>query len=378
VRIIANDEPFTVCVTSDSGGSPDAACTTTTTASPLPASLRGYEAVDEVFWPGGGYELSFEQRTAYDDWTEFRRLERSGDLGLTPQPTRPLAGTGLPTRAARAVAALWALWGASLAVVGIITVRQRLPISVTFGLIAALTVASGGTAYAIGRAGGGAVDIQHVSVLHQIPHSQSSLLSMRGLLAFPALGRFRVTMAADDGDVQRSAPAGRPEQGLDEAGRAMIDGLYGLGARQGYAAEAVLAAQPLSITQEGNTFTVANRSGLPLRDCQFADGFSVQKIESLAAGVSVAAERKHMSPGPILTCVTDAEIIQFSASNWPVVMNGTTTIAAYGVGGKPLSDGEALLSKLGLIQQPEADAATKAPEEATDTDPVPPKLGQTP
>ena len=330
VRVLPADAPVTLCVLSTDGSTADAGCTATTVPELLPRSLRGYEAIDHVAWPAGEGRLSPEQRAAFDRWQAFRALEQSGDLGLSPQPARPALRRGLPSSAARGVATVAATYVVGLTLVGFIAIHRRVSLGPVWLTVATVVVVAGGAAHAIGRAGpGGAIRVHHDSVVQQIPGTDASVLSMRAVAEFPALDRFVLRLPLTDAAVDAASAGTRSEQVVDENGQPFIDGTYGLGSRQAFAAEGIAVEQPLAVTHSGRDWTIVNRSSFTLRDCRFAEGFSATDFGSMSPGVSTTARQTSEVLGPVFTCVTDDPVVALTSPGWPVEMRGPTVIAVY-------------------------------------------------
>ena len=330
VRIVAATEAVTLWVVSRDGAVPHGPCAATASADRLPRSPRGYEAIDAIVWPGGGIDLSADQRAALTQWQRFRALEQSGDLGLAPQPKRPMFRRGLSGPVAQQVAAAGLLYAAALMLAGIATSRRRVGIASTALWVAGVTVTATGAAHAIGRAAVGRhVVVHHDSVLNQIPGTGASVLSTRGVVEFPAFADFVIELPVSDGNIDAGPSNGRAAERIGDDGRPFVSGRYGLGARLAYTAEAVVDRQPLSVTTSGDTTTVANRSGTILQHCRFADGFTKTEIGRMDPGAVVAARQVSEVLGPMFTCDASDALVPLAAPGRALEMRGTTTIAVY-------------------------------------------------
>ena len=329
VRVLPPGEPFTLCVLSENGSSPDAACTATTPADRLPRSVRGYEAVDELVW-ARDTPLSAGQRQAVQHWRALRELERSGDLGLAPQPVRPSLRRGLSEPATQLVAALAAAYVAGLLVTGIVVARRRSGLAAIGAVGAVVAAAGAAAAQALGSLGpGAAIHVHHGSVLHQIPGSSVALFSMRGIIEFPAFDDFHVRLPLSDATIELATAGARAEQVVDESGHPLITGTFGLGTRQAFSAEGAVEIQPLAVTRDGNTTTVTNRSGVTLRSCRFADGLTSPDVGTMIPGASSAAIQVSASLGPVLTCTADSPLVALTAASAAVQFQGRTLVAVY-------------------------------------------------
>jgi hypothetical protein len=327
VRILEQAEEATLCVTPPDGGVTDAACTATITPERLPRSMRGYEAVERLVLPDFPLRLSTAQRVALERWRSIRPLEQSGDLALAPYPSPPTAMRGLPRPTAlfiAGVSAAFVLCAAGSAVMGR---RRRRPVARVLTAVGVALFVSSVAASAVGSLGPRAVVVQHESLVQQAPGSPGSLLVMRGLATFPASGRYTLQFHVRDGSVE---PAGHAvEMSVDESGLPVLTGGFGLGGRQAFSVDAVADLEALAVTRQGRTWTVTNRSGVELSDCRFSEGFSKADLGNLAPGSSMTAEEAGEGIGPALTCVTDAALVNVTAGDRDVRLEGRTHIALY-------------------------------------------------
>ena len=133
---------------------------------------------------------------------------------------------------------------------------------------------------------GQAIQLRHDSLLQQIPGVTGSVLTMRANVVFPAFDAYALRFPLTDGLVDLPTAAGRPEQVVDVDGLPVIGGTYGLAARQAFSAEAVVDVQLLAVSETGRTLMVSNRSAFHLRDCRFAEGFSVMEVGAMPPGAS--------------------------------------------------------------------------------------------
>jgi hypothetical protein len=335
VRVLGADDRVTVCVLTDATAPVDAAdCSTTILARALPRSARGYEAADDVVWPAGRAGLTVEQDAALRAWRALEALDASGDLGATPQVSRPLIPRGLPSTLIPVVAAIGGAYLLALLAAGLALRARRARLSVTAAAFVLVTAGACAAIAGIGRIGGTrAVHLHHQSLLQQLPGAQSSVLTIRGIALFPAFDRFALRLPAPDGALETASPRGGATGALDPDGFPVVAGVFGAASRQSFAGEALVATQPLSIDERGATVAIQNRSAHPLRDCRLGRGLAARTaLATLAPGARIEAswtDSDGAPNGPVITCVADDAPLLFTESQRPVVMHGTTTIAAY-------------------------------------------------
>ena len=176
---------------------------------------------------------------------------------------------------------------------------------------------------------GQAIQVRHDSLLQQIPGVTGSVLTMRANVVFPAFDAYALRFPLTDGSVDLPTAAGRPEQVVDVDGLPVIGGTYGLAARQAFSAEAVVDVQLLAVSETGRTLMVSNRSAFHLRDCRFAEGFSVMEVGAMPPGASAKAEQLTDVLGPIFSCMVDEPVIGLMAQPRQVEIQGTTLVAVY-------------------------------------------------
>ena len=335
VRVLGADDRVTVCVLTDATAPVDAAdCTTIILARALPRSARGYEAADDVVWPAGRAGLTVEQDAALRAWRALEAMDASGDLGATPQVSRPLIPRGLPSTLIPVVGAIGGAYLLVLVAAGLVLRARRVRLSFT---AAAFVIATAGACAAIagiGRVGATrAVHLHHTSLLQQLPGAQSSVLTMRGIAEFPAFDRFALRLPASDGTLETASPRGGASGALDAEGFPVVAGVFGVAARQSFAGEALVGTQLLSVEERGGVFAIQNRSAQTLRDCRLGRGLAAAgPFATLAPGARIEASwtgNDEAASGPVITCVADDAPLHFTEAQRPVVMHGATTIAAY-------------------------------------------------
>ena len=330
VTVLAQDTPVAVCV-GDATAAPIAhSCAVTLAPRDVPRSVRGLEVADEIAVASDGRTMLPEQRAAIERWRSFRQLDVSGDLGLTPQVTRPIHRRGLPVTSARPVLALVLAYTSALLVLGFVSVRLKLRVAYVLAGAAALLVAALLTALGIGRAGwGNRITILHHSMLQQLPNTDGAMLTLRGLAVYPSDERLDVRLAVDDGMVEAGSTSGRSEQLIDDGGFATLAGVRGIGARQAFTAEAVIAARLLAMSRNDRTVLISNASSFDLRNCRFGDGMSASAVGDLKPGATAMANRVSEVTGPLFTCSVDAALTRFTHPNRGLDAIGSTQIVLY-------------------------------------------------
>ncbi len=330
VRPLANTERVVLCVEGSAPADGSAACSASLAVEALPRSLRGYEAVDAIELAGAEPQLTDEQRAALAAWRELQSLNQTGDLGLVEQPTRPTLPRGLPPGLLRVVAILAALYAGTILAVGRARTMPRRPFRHGYVVLAAIVLGGSLAAIAVGAGlTGGAIVVHHATVVEQLPRSSTALVTIRGIVEFPARKSFDLRWPMRDAMLEPSSTAGGPEQSADADGYPVLAGLRGLGTRQAFGGESIYLDQVVSIDTTGATTTAANRSTANLRDCAFADGFEPRQVGELAPGASASATQVSPTIGPVLTCTLDGMLVPFAAVSADVVSRGTTVVAAY-------------------------------------------------
>jgi hypothetical protein len=352
VRVLAPDEPAVVCVTSRSPGAiTDPSCTASTTLDALPSSPRGYEVADAVVWPdvGGGTgappdslgrRMTAGQRMALAQWQALRRLDATGDLSLAPQAARPTLARGLPASTALALGAGVLAYLACVLVAGIRLGARGPRTSRAYGAVALTLAAATAAALLVGRVGPArAVHVHHASLLQQIPDAGGSMLTSRGVVEYPAFSHYALRMPLTDATLEPAAASGRAEQAADADGRPLLEGTFGLAARQGFVVEGVTDVQPLRVAIDGRLVRVSNQMPVALTACRFGDGFVASGPERLEPGASAAAEWVGGGIGPMVTCTMPGLAAPFEAGDRPVTDVGSTIVAVYRPAAIPAGDG---------------------------------------
>ncbi len=336
VRVLGGDDRVTVCVLTDSTAPVDAAeCTATILARALPRSARGYEAADDVTWPAGRAGLTVEQDAALRVWRALEALDASGDLGATPQVSRPLIPRGLPASLTPVVGAIGGVYVLVLLTAGLVLRARCARLSFTAAAFVLATAGACAAIVGIGRVGGTrAVHLHHASLLQQLPGAQGSVLTVRGIAEFPAFDRFALRLPASDSTLETTLPRDGASGALDAEGFPVVAGVFGVAARQSFAGEALVGTQPLAVSDHGGTIEIQNRSAQTLRNCRLARGLAAAAASpmTLAPGARIEAswtDGDEAASGPVITCVADDAPLAFTESQRPVVMHGATTIAAY-------------------------------------------------
>jgi len=337
VRVLGADDRVTVCVAADAASSVDsAACTATVLARSLPRSPRGYEVADDLVWPGTHAGITTEQDAALRAWRSLEALDASGDLGATPQVSRPLVPRGLPAALAPIVAGVFLAYVSALLLGAAVLRSRRARLSWMGASFAVITAGACAAIAAIGHVGATrAVHVHHVTLLQQLPDTQASVLTVRAIAEFPAFDRFSLRLPAADGTLETPSARGPASGALDADGFPVVTGVFGLAGRQSFAGEALVDVRPLAIDDRGATVTIENRSSLLLRDCRLGRGLAASisgPFGTLAPGARIEASwagADEAPGGPLITCVSDEAPLPFTEADRPVVMHGETTIAAY-------------------------------------------------
>jgi hypothetical protein len=330
VRVLQQSELVTLCVVPvRSLAGFDPACTVAVTSDRMPGSLRGYDAVDRVVWMTGERALAPDQRSAFERWSALRDLDDAGDLSVTSQVSRPILRRGMPTATAWIVAGFTGAFAAMQVLVGFVGLGRR-RLSHVIGLLSVLTLAATVGAAAVGRVGPArAVHVHHNSLLQQIPGASGSVLTMKGVVEFPAFDAYSIRFPLTDALLESASPSAGSEQVIDQAGYPVVAGVFGLGERQAFAVEAVTDLAPLEIEWNGPIASVTNRSEFVLRSCAFGDGFSAGEPGDLRPGAAVSAQETTDVVGPMFTCLLRESPVAFTAASRPVASTGATTIALY-------------------------------------------------
>jgi hypothetical protein len=176
---------------------------------------------------------------------------------------------------------------ALLAVLPSLRRRQAgIPCLALVSLIAACAAA----ALLAGRVGPSArVRVRASSVVTQLPGQAAALVRMRGVVRYPAFDDYALRVDAPDAVVERrSSPA--TSRRLDEDGRALLVGAFGLGATETFELEGLRELRMLEASpgERGTRFT--NRSDAVLDECRFARGFASRSAGPLRPGESIESE----------------------------------------------------------------------------------------
>lgn len=337
IRVLRDEERFELCVTPQSPAvSPAGSCTASVTAAALPMSARGLEAVDDVAWPLGRIRPGAEQSAALRQWRTLKRLDASGDLSLTPQPARPAVSRGLPVRTGRGVLAIGALCLVTLALTGYACTRRPRRAMMAAAGVSAAVAAGCAAAMALGRVGPTRpLTVHHQSVLQQIPGTDAALLSMRAVAELPARGGAALRLLVGDGVIEPSVPRGRAIEQTDADGYPTLETTGGLGARRAFAAEAIVRGSWLQIDDSAGAVRITNRSPFAMEACRLAGGLRSGRMGVLPPGGVIEAARdaddgsEPALLGPVILCTTQVPITSLTEARRPVIMQGTTVIAAY-------------------------------------------------
>jgi hypothetical protein len=296
----------------------------------LPASHRGYDAVDRVVWSNGhGPETwTSAQRLALERWRALRQLDRHGDLGLTAGVNRPLLERGLPIDTTRVAAAGATAYSVLFLLLGLGSRRSRARMSVFFGAMAVLTTAGVAGVCAIGRIGQTPIAVHHESLMQQLPGTLGSLLTVKAVAEFPAFDRYSLRLSTPDASLETVTPSGSTET-IDDEGYPVLAGTFGLGDRQAFSAEAATPVRFLDVAENGDVVRVTNTSNVELLDCRFTGGFATSASGALKPSASMQARRSGDVLGPAFTCLVPDTVLVLAESRRQVRTNGRMTLVAY-------------------------------------------------
>jgi hypothetical protein len=327
LRVAALEETVTLCVAAAVSNDDPARCSAVVAPEQLPFSWRGYEAADEILI-SGQEPVHAAQRVALAQARALRQLDAAGDLALTSQVAQPVLRRGLPAAASNALVILVSAYAALLLLIGAVAAVRAPAAPLVWIAAALLSMGAVGAALAVGRVGeAGHVHIHQAALLQQLPAAPGTLLTVRGIAQFPAPSA--VSLRLDAADAVLQTRAGAP-QTLDEDGRPVLTGRFGLGARQAFVAEGVVARQLLRVEEpDGRTVRISNDSGQALTHCGFSYGFSVADVGVLQPGESVTATHAGDVLGPAFTCRTLAPLAMFSTARHRLTTSGDTTVAVY-------------------------------------------------
>lgn len=332
VRVLDQAETVTLCIVPAAATVDTSGCSATLTPDALPHSLRGYEVVDRVRWPGGDAGVSPDRRDALRQREMLQRLDRSGDLSLVPQPARPVLASGLVPESARLAALVLGAYACALCAIGLVAVRRWPRTRHALAVLPIAAVTGSAAVAAIGHAGPGqAVQWHHSSLLQQIPGTSVSILTSRATAVFPARDSYAFEVPLADGALETLSTGTQGGRRENEDGVPSLTGSWPLGARQAFALEGFVAEQPLGVRTHGNRVEVTNRLAHPLDRCRFGDGFATRTVGRLDAGATIVGERTGDALGPLFICtMSDLPVMPHEASR-PIDARGTTTVVAYGM-----------------------------------------------
>jgi hypothetical protein len=331
VRLVAPDEPVTLCVHARGATAYlGAGCSAATTADRLPASARGYDAIDRVIWPEGEQPLTPEARLAFDRWRWMRALDETGDLTSTPPPRRPILRQGIPDGTLQVVGMLAVLYTGTLAIGGFFLRTRRAAAGSVYASALVLACLGSSAMLAVGRAGTASeVVVRHDTLVQQLPGETGAGVVMRGVVEFPSLDTYTVRAEADDAYFEPAVRSSRRIHTFDDGGAPVLEGTFPLGARQAFSLEAFLQMQPVAIVTDGALVRVTNQSAMELRDCRFAEGFSDRDIGSLRPGQRAEATRLTDGRGPVFTCALTSLPFELTEPSHVIREEGMTRLAVY-------------------------------------------------
>ena len=330
VSIVPVTEPVTACLVPPGAAASITGCSIVIPTDRLPGSPRGYDAVNSIAWPAGDVPLGSPYGDALAEWQAVRALEDAGDLGVTPQVTRPVLRRGLPGPTGVTLLAGSALYVIALSLLASAALSRRLTLPrLAVASAATLAAATAGSLWlgAVGPAS--AVRLHLTTLVQQIPGTRASLLTMRGVAEFPSSDVYTLGLPAVDAMVEVASGPGAVRQEMDVSGYPMLSGSFGLGSRQAFAAEAWGDVQPLEVTAADGRARIRNVTTRTLRDCRFGDVGMEGATRSLAPGAVLTGTYADDHLGPLATCTLDAPVLPFTAGAAAVDAMGATTVVAY-------------------------------------------------
>jgi hypothetical protein len=333
VRVQPPNANLTVCIMPDDGvADSDPACTVGMAGSALPRSMRGYDAADAVISRDDGLSIASEQHAALDGWRAYRLLDESTALSRAPRARVRSFDEPIPRSFAR-IATAAAGYVALLGGVGLAARRFR-RMACTYAALVGVTLTSTAAMAFAGRLGAwSSVLVRHVTTVQQF--AGGALVSMRGVIEYPAFDSFAVGAAIPDGVIDVRATR-ESEQRFNDSGYPVVVGTFGLGHRESFTLEGILHDfTPIEIVRAGREVRVSNRSATDLHDCRFPDGYSVRDVGDLPPGRTVDAQEVAEIDLPFFTCSLSGAPFAFFESRAEVRAEGTALLSAY------LSDADA-------------------------------------
>lgn len=322
VRVIGNDESFSVCVDGDAAVARD--CSVAIPSSSLPRSWRGYDTSDQVLIPEA-VTLGPDQRKALRLWRAIRATEAAGlsiNAGTVPEDAAPWRHT-------------YAVLGAYLACLAFVALmlrlsrhRSRLAVAAMAAVVCGASVA----AFASGRMT--PVVIRHTTVVQQYAGVSDSLITMRGGAELPSDGTYAIRPLMADGAINVGPAYGRPMPlRFDGDGYPLLAGDFGLGSTQPFQLEVAAAVRVLDVSRQGERTRVTNVSERELRDCEMPAAFAARPGMTLAPGQSIETSRSLTDADLVMTCSFDGSPVDFVDPVHQVITAGATTVVYHFAGG---------------------------------------------
>ena len=280
-----------------------------------PRSWRGYDAVDRVDWDGDTLmALSSERRAAFAQWRALRELEDSNGL---VSPLRVYAAGGMRM----APAALLFIYPLLVGVAGLYGARSARP---KLGLLALFAAIFAATALMAARGSSAAapVVVRHNAVVQGIEGVDTALVSVRGIVVFPAFGDFALRPLLSSATIDTD-PAGVTR--LDESGDPVLSGTYGLGAKQAFTVEGTAALRVIERFRSGDGMRLVNTGRYDLHACEVATDNDSATFGPLPAGGS-AQLNIPSEQAAVVSCVTTDEVVRFVETRRGVRTSGSTRI----------------------------------------------------
>lgn len=299
VRLAEGDTPVHVCV----GRVAEAVCAATIDGEAAPQSWRGYDAADDVRIAGDA-RLSAMQQSAYERWRAVRHWSASPNMVAPPAPPVTAAAK---SRAAVVLVAYMLVLLAACAGAPLIHARATW----MHAAIAAAIVLASTAVLADGRFGSGAhIIVNDVTIVRAGAGYAGSIITSRGVAAFPAPATVELTAVGDDAVID----AGGGRRTLAK------------GARLSFETEAFTSSQFMSGAIVGGRLTLTNTSPNTLTECSLPSGSQPQSVDALAPGASVNAALAADTLDPVVTCTIEGRIDTVSIGGRAIRHTGTAIL----------------------------------------------------
>jgi hypothetical protein len=323
VHVVPNDPavpPLVVC--GPRALASDRSCVAGVDVLSLPHSWRGFDAADDVRLSDSEIAaLDVAQRDALALASSQARLLR---LGLGAPTIGPV-----PTERRRAQRSTALLGGYAIAFILLLFATRYRHASAT--LIALVTISALGSVAVIaaGRIGPGAVIlVHHASSIDQYEGAESAIVTLRGVVEFPALGHYTLRSEIEDATILVNSMGSAHIARIDESGFSTLSGSFGLGATTAFVLEGASSPTLLRVAREGQAVRVTNISNLTLNRCGFATTPPAMTVD-LSPGGSLAGPISETDADPTFNCILESSPWGFSEPRHPIEMNGHTAVVVH-------------------------------------------------